>query len=565
MQAWLSDALARLSADPLLQGTLAAVATFILEDPTTIGCGLLVADGRMALATAFIGVSLGIAVGDVGLYGIGRMLGPRVVRWGWVGQEQLDRASLWFRRNVVSAVLLSRFVPGTRLATYLAAGVLHAPLSRFVFVVVVASIVWTALLLSVTVGLGELVLPILGRARWPLAVAAIAAFVVLQRRATRSLAPAVDRSQPVVSSFEFWSPWFFYIPVAFYYGWLALRYRGPMLPTAANPSIFSGGLIGESKSEILDLVAIGERRWIAPYVAFDASAVPEGDGAFEHATQKIQAAGLDFPLVAKPDVGQRGAGVRPLRDNDDLARYLLDFPPGSRILFQKLVGEEPMDPNPAGPSVDFTRLDRFREAGVLYWRMPGAEHGSIFSITLKEMPRVTGDGKRTVRELIEADPRAQRVPRVYLERHAAIADRVLPEGEVLPLVFAGNHCQGAIFRDGTHLATPELLARCEAIVEAMPEFYFGRFDVRFHDFEAFLRGEDFQIIEINGAGAEATHIWDASVRISDAYATLFEQFRILFEIGAVNRRRGYKPLALMRFLREALAYRRIARLYPRTH
>ena len=65
MPDWLSEAIARIGSDPLLQGTLAALATFILEDPTTIGCGLLVADGRMAFLTAFLGVSVGIACVNV--------------------------------------------------------------------------------------------------------------------------------------------------------------------------------------------------------------------------------------------------------------------------------------------------------------------------------------------------------------------------------------------------------------------------------------------------------------------------------------------------------------------
>jgi hypothetical protein len=197
--------------------------------------------------------------------------------------------------------------------------------------------------------------------------------------------------------------------------------------------------------------------------------------------------------------------------------------------------------------------------------MPGSDRGRIFSITLKQMPRVVGDGSRTVRELIESDPRAAKLEDLYLKRHAGVAHQVLARGESLPLVFAGNHCQGAVFRDGTALATQELLDRCHEIASAMPEFYFGRFDVRFHDLRAFLRGEDFHIIEINGAGAEATHIWDAAVRLPDAYNTLFEQFRILFEIGAENRRRGHEPIGLLPFLRAALAYRRLARRYPLTH
>ena len=40
---------------------------------------------------------------------------------------------------------------------------------------------------------------------------------------------------------------------------------------------------------------------------------------------------------------------------------------------------------------------------------------------------------------------------------------MLPHGERFRLVFAGNHAQGTIFKDGTHLATPQLLARLHEI------------------------------------------------------------------------------------------------------
>jgi membrane protein DedA with SNARE-associated domain len=564
MQAWFSDLIAQLTEDPLLQGVLAALSTFILEDPTTVGCGLLVADGRMTFRTAFLGVSAGIAVGDLGLYAIGRLGGPNVVRWGWVTQTSLDRATGWFRRNVTSAVLLSRFVPGTRLLTYVAAGMSRAPFLRFLLVVVIASVVWTAALMWLVIGLGELVLPILGRARWPLALAAIGCFVYLQRRAARRLVQAAPAARPVASAFEFWRPWFFYLPVGVYYLWLALRFRSPLLPSAANPSIFAGGLIGESKAQILDLVAQSQRVWIAPYVRFSRAEASDSGQLVGNARATIRAAGLDYPLVGKPDVGQRGAGVRPLFGDDDLADYLLDFPPGASILFQELVAGEDSAPPQLGCARGAGRFQGVREAGVLYWRLPGSVEGRIFSITLKELPRVVGDGSRTVRQLIESDARAARLSEVYLKRHAERADQVLRQGEVLPLVFAGNHCQGAVFHDGTALATPQLLQRCHQIACAMPEFYFGRFDVRFHDLDAFLRGEDFRVIEINGAGAEATHIWDATATLPDAYVTLFEQFRILFEIGAANRRRGHEPIGLLRFLRVALAYRRLARRYPQT-
>jgi len=579
MPVWLSEALARLADDPVLQGVLAALSTFVLEDPTTVGCGLLVADQRMAYSTALVALSVGIALGDLGLYAAGRALGPVAQIRGLISPERFGRAAGWFRHNLVVAVILSRFVPGMRLTTYVAAGVLRAPVVRFAAVVVGASLVWTFLLLTVTVRLGEAVLPALGRMRWPVAAAALVALVLLQRGVARRVGRGGDAGRtpgdepaaraevsgqmsspdeaPVTSSFELWPPWLFYIPVAAYYAWLALRHRSLMLPSIANPSVYSGGLIGESKSEILDLVTGEARRWILPYVVverpMDDSAIP---AAVEAACSSLEAAGLSFPIVAKPDVGQRGAGVQPVHEVRELEDYLRVFPGGQRVVLQRMAG--------LGTAGACSGRDRgaAREAGVLFWRLPPSQPISISSMTLKVFPTVQGDGRKTLRQLIDADPRARRLRDVYHQRHSENLDRVLTQGEVLPLVFAGNHCQGAVFLDGTDMVTDAVSRRVEEIVASMPEFYFGRVDVCFDDLEAFLAGTDLQVVEINAAGAEATHIWDASTTLVQAYATLFEQWRTLFAIGDANRRRGHRPMPLRRFLADVIAYRRLARSYP---
>ena len=360
-----------------------------------------------------------------------------------------------------------------------------------------------------------------------------------------------------MSSFEFWPPWLFYLPVAGWWLWLAVRHRGAMLPTAANPSIYSGGFLGESKSAILDLVGPAHRRWVAPWTTV-ATGQPDDLAA---ALQAMAAGGLAFPVVAKPDIGQRGAGVRPVHHADDLAAYLATFPRGARLMLQQMVGESAP---PRSPDSHPSGLGDAREAGVLWWRRPGDTRGTVFSVTLKIFPAVVGDGRRTVHELIASDPRAARIASMYLQRHRNRVDEVLAEGESLPLVFAGNHCQGAIFRDGTRLVTPELARRIDDIASSMPEFWFGRFDIRFDDLDSFLDGEDLKIVEINGASAEATHIWDASVTLGQAYRALFRQFDVLFEIGAANRRRGHRPLGAFEVLRDAVAYRRLATRYPAT-
>ncbi len=544
---WLVELLESVGNTPLLQGLVAALSTFVLEDPTTIGCGLLVADGKMGFLTAFIALSTGIALGDFGLYGIGRWLGPRVLERGWVSEARLQRARDWFRHNLVTAVLLSRFVPGMRLPTYLGAGVFEVSAVRFLGLAVGASVVWTFLLLSLTIELGQAVFPLLGRWRWPAALAVIATMIAAQwilgrRRGTRKKSPA--RPKPV-SRFEFWPPWLFYIPVAFYYLWLSLRFRGPTLPTAANPGIYAGGFIGESKSEILELLADSHRHWLAAWIAHDRTRGVSARELLAEVRTRINQVGLSLPLVAKPDLGQRGAGVRPIRNWQELESYLHAFPDGERVIVQELI---------ALPG----------EAGIFYYRRPGEEKGSVFSVTLKYFPSVRGDGERTLRSLILQDERAARIAPLYLRRHQAHLETVLDNDVEYPLVFAGNHCQGAVFKNGKDIVTAELRERFDEIAAALPEFYFGRFDLKFESLEELSAGRGFRIVEINGAGAEATHIWDADTGLREAYATLFRQFRILFEIGFENRRRGVQPLSLGQLLRDSWRYRKKSAEYPET-
>jgi len=355
---------------------------------------------------------------------------------------------------------------------------------------------------------------------------------------------AAGRKERLVSPFEFWPPVLFYIPVGFYYLWLALRFRGLTLPTTANPSIHAGGMIGESKAQIFSLMPDRFRHLIAPYSLFRwPQGVDTTTDALSAARQAMERTGLSYPIVAKPDVGQRGDGVRPVRNDEQLRDYLERFPKNAEILLQELVTHP-------------------EEAGVMYFRRPGEDRGTIFSLTLKEFPAVVGDGERTLRELILADRRARRIRKVYFRRHEAELNRVIDAGRRFPLVFSGNHCQGAIFKDGIHLSTPAMLDAFDRIAVSMPGFFFGRFDIRFRDPDALRAGKDFKIIEINGAGAEATHIWDARTTLSEAYGTLFRQFRALFEIGYENRRLGHRPMGTLRFLKDFFSYTMLARRYP---
>ncbi len=343
---------------------------------------------------------------------------------------------------------------------------------------------------------------------------------------------------PALSNLEFLPGWIVYTPVVVQWLLLGLWHRDLSLPTAANPRIETGGLCGERKSEILTQAAALPRAPIAPWIT-----LTTGPGARAAASTAMQRAGLALPLVVKPDIGCNGTGVRLVRDLPALADALDAFPPGTQLMLQ-------------------TFIDLPGEAGIFYIRHPDEPAGHITSLTLKHPPCVTGDGAATLRALIEADPRHRRLIHLYAPRLAARLHGIPRAGETIPLVFAGNHCKGSIFTDGAAHITQALTARIDAIARALPDFHFGRFDVRFATLPALRRGADFSIIEINGVGAEATHIWDPSKTLADIWRDQLRHYAAAWTIAATLRRRGARPSGLRAMYHAWRRQRQLMAAYP---
>lgn len=519
---WFTDTVGFLQASPLLQALLAALCTFVLEDPATVGSGLLVAEGLMDYAAAFWGLFAGIVLGDLGLYMVGRFGGDRAEQWQWLDRTRFVTAEALFSRNLFKAVVISRFMPGMRLPFYVAAGVLRTPFWKFFWLVLVSTLAWIGLLLPLVVEFGGTVMDQAGKLGLLLGPGIVLLVVLLEYRLKRKRSPS-NRS-PVASGFEFWPPWIFYPPVLLYCMWLWLRWRGIALPTVANPMIYAGGFLMESKSDILAMVPPHTSHLVAHWTV-----VTAGCNALEAALDAMEQAGFRFPVVGKPDVGQRGVGVRLLQEHHELRNYLQSWKPGTRLLLQRYV-------------------DYPREVGLFYIRHPEEQRGFIFSITDKEFPFVQGDGVSTLAQLIETHPRGRLLQKLYKGRfHNRLGD-VLKNGERQPLVFAGNHAQGAVFRDGMRLWTLQLEQAVHDFAASLPEFWFGRLDARFQSEEELMQGKGFMVVEINAAGSEATHIWDPEMGLGQAYTALFRQYNYLYAIGYANRLRGYQPLPLLTIL-----------------
>lgn len=333
-----------------------------------------------------------------------------------------------------------------------------------------------------------------------------------------------------------------YIPVAIQWLLLAVRYRSLSLPLIANPGIPLSGMVGVSKSAVFDLAGDTARQWILPWILF------EVDGQTleyqcEKAKEALNVAGLEFPVVGKPNMGCRGVGVRLLADEAELQDYLQGFPVGGCIQFQKL-----------------SQWDA--EAGVFYVRDPEKARGEITSLTLKYTPFVVGDGEKQLGELVAEDPRAGELLHLYRSRHVARWHDVIPKGEPYRLVFAASHSRGAIFRDAKELIDQKLSQSLDKIFEDIPGFYYGRLDVKFKNVESLSAGVDFNIIEINGASSESINIWDRNAGLATAIKTLLQQYHTLFKLGDISRKRGSKPPGLMAFYRAWRFENNLVKQYP---
>ena len=141
---------------------------------------------------------------------------------------------------------------------------------------------------------------------------------------------------------------------------------------------------------------------------------------------------------------------------------------------------------------------------------------------------------------------------------------MIPADEPYRLVFSASHCRGAIFRDAQHFVTPELTARIDALMQDIPEFYYGRLDIKFRDIASLQRGEHIEIVEINSASSESLHIWDRNTSLGEAVKSLLFQYRTLFKIGAQNRARGFQPPAVSVLLSAWKKERELTQAYPDT-
>ncbi|TAE13099.1 MAG: D-alanine--D-alanine ligase [Bacteroidetes bacterium] len=316
-----------------------------------------------------------------------------------------------------------------------------------------------------------------------------------------------------LTHWEYWSFEAVYFPVFFVWLYYAMRARSFFFFNASNPSIKNGGFLMESKKDIYDLI---------PSEYYPKTLLFSPTAQAGKIVEAMQASGIAFPCIAKPDIGMKGLAVEKLACLEDLQAYL-----------QKI-------------KVDFliqSFVDYPQEVGIFYYRLPYEKTGHISGIVHKEFLTVVGNGKDTVLALLENNPRFALQVEVLQKMYGETLLNVLPTDEMLTLVPYGNHARGAKFIDATHWASPELQKTIDLICQQIPDFYYGRLDIKYNTWEGLQAGKDFAIIELNGAGSEPTHIYDPKHSLYWAWRESIKHLHLLFKISVYNKKQGHQYLS----------------------
>lgn len=310
-----------------------------------------------------------------------------------------------------------------------------------------------------------------------------------------------------ITNWEYWPFDIVYIPIYFYWAWLSLKARSFFFFSTANPTIENGGFLMESKKKIYDQMQEG---------TYPKTILINNSDSLKKSIQLLENKELQYPLIAKPDIGMRGLQVKKINNLEDLIEYHHH----SKVAY--LLQEYINYPN---------------EVGIFFYKMPGDSMGKISGIVGKEFLSVIGDGKSTIQELISQNDRYFLQLEQLRNNYGKSLNKILPKNELLTLVPYGNHARGAKFINLTHLADEQMNHTMNTICNKIPHFYYGRMDIKYTNWEELKAGKNFSIIELNGAGSDPTHIYDPKNSIFFAWKEIIKHLDILFAISKINKQK----------------------------
>lgn len=314
-----------------------------------------------------------------------------------------------------------------------------------------------------------------------------------------------------ITNWEAWPFKLLYAPIVPVWLFYMLRSRAVWFFTPSNPKLTFGGMEGEPKKEMYDLL---------PKELYPTTFNVLPSDSFESVMNRITEAGIPYPLIVKPEVGGQGILFRKIDNETELNRYHTMVP--VEYIVQRMVNY-PM------------------EVSVFYIRHPEDKKGTVTGFLHKIPLNVTGDGIHTLEELILKHPKAAKRTGELHSKHKESWNKILPRGEKYMLSYAANHNRGAHFVDLKQHIDDNLSSVFDRISHQINDFFYGRYDIMCNNVEDLKQGKNFSILEYNGCGAEPNHFYDTGYTLFGAYREILKHWKALYTISMYNRNQGVQP------------------------
>ncbi|MEP6628320.1 MAG: hypothetical protein ABJA32_10070 [Ginsengibacter sp.] len=337
----------------------------------------------------------------------------------------------------------------------------------------------------------------------------------------------------LISKIKNWEQWPFkilYAPIVPVWLWYMIRSGAVWFFTPSNPKLTFGGMEGEPKKEMHDLLPVE----LCP-VYFNVKPLLD----FELIKQQMALAGISYPLIVKPEIGGQGILFRKIDDETHLREYHSKMP--AEYFIQEFI-KYPL------------------EVSLFYYRYPFEKKGVITGFLQKIPMRVTGDGKSSLEELILQNTKSKKRLEELKAKHGKNFEKIIPLGENYILSYAANHNRGAHFIDLSKEINDDLVAMLDKISISINDFFYGRYDIMCQSIEDLKKGKNFVILEYNGCGAEPNHFYDTGYTLTGAWNEILKHWKILFEISRYNHQQGIPYWPFMkgfRFRRDTKKYFKI--------
>jgi len=344
-----------------------------------------------------------------------------------------------------------------------------------------------------------------------------------------------EELKKIIHKITHWEAWPFkliyapLVPVWFSY---MIRSGSVWFFTPSNPKLTFGGMEGEPKKEMYDLL---------PKHLYPATFNVLPSDSIDEVLKEAASRNIFFPLIVKPEVGGQGILFRKIDNREQLESYHRQVP--VEYIVQQMVSY-PV------------------ELSVFYIRHPKAAKGTVTGFLHKIPLHVMGNGKDTLEQLVMQHPKAAKRVEELQTKHKENWQYVVPAGEKYILSYAANHNRGAHFVDLKEHIDEKLVSVFDEISHGINDFFYGRYDIMCKNVESLKNGKDFTILEYNGCGAEPNHFYDTGYTLLNAYREILKHWKALYNISKYNASQGIKPWSFrkgVRFMNETKALYKLMR------